>query len=142
MASATSSREVPARHEALAVLVEERGALAADGLGDQEPVPRPLMTQGGGMKLHELQIGQLGAGRLRQREPGADRRWVGRALPEGGHSTGARMVARASTGSTAPLRERATSPTQRPSATVSAVAARGSSTSIRSCSAATADRSG
>src|SRR5829696_581092 len=53
----------------------------------------------------------------------------------------ARTTARARTGSASPRRGRATSPTQRPSCVVSEVAARGSSTSIRSSTAASADSS-
>ena len=103
--------------EALAVGVEQRRALAADRLGDQEAVARAVAAQRGGVELHELEVGQRGAGGVGEQQPGADRAArVGGALPERGHAAGGEHHARGRARAAAsPRRGRATSPTQRPS---------------------------
>ena len=69
-------------HEPLAVGVEQGGALAAHGLGDEEPVAGPVAHQRGGVELRELEVGEVGARRVRERQSHAHRAGrVGRAPP-------------------------------------------------------------
>ena len=56
---------------ALAGLVDQHGALAAQGLADQRHGIEPDIERGG-MELHELHVGQRRAGARRQRQPLAD----------------------------------------------------------------------
>ena len=51
---------VHAEHEALLVAVEQVGALASQRLGDQES-RATIVVERGGMELHELHVGDLGA---------------------------------------------------------------------------------
>jgi acetoin utilization deacetylase AcuC-like enzyme len=75
--------------EALAPSVEKRRSLAANGLGYQEAVAWSVVAQRGGMELHELEVGEIGARAVGEREPGADgASRVCRALPERGHAAG------------------------------------------------------
>ena len=71
-------------HEALAILGDQLGPLAPYGLGDEEAVmPVVRMHEGGGMELHELDVGEICARRMGKSHPytgGAAR--VGRAPPE------------------------------------------------------------
>ena len=55
--------------------VEQRRALAADGLGDQQVrrAREPGAASAVGVELAELEVGQLGAGRVRDHRAGADR---------------------------------------------------------------------
>ncbi len=59
-------------HEALPVRVEQGGALAAHGLGDEEPVAGAVAHQRGGVELRELEVGEVGAGVVRERQADAD----------------------------------------------------------------------
>ena len=59
--------------------VEQHGALAAQRLGEQEAV----VDERGRVELHELEVGQCGAGAVGEREPFAERALrVRRSLPE------------------------------------------------------------
>ena len=76
-------------HEPLAPRVQERGALAPHRLGDQKAVAGTVVAQRGGVELHELEVGQLGAGREGQRQARPHRTArIGGALPQGGHPAG------------------------------------------------------
>ena len=76
-------------HEALAVLIVERGALAADGFGDQEALAAREADDRGGVELRELEVRELGAGRAGEDEAGAERaRRVRRARPQRGGAAG------------------------------------------------------
>ena len=71
--------------EALAVLVQERGAGAAQGLGEKKAV----VEQSGGMELHELEVRERGARPVREQETVADRAArVCRPPPERGVAAG------------------------------------------------------
>ena len=75
--------------EALAASVEKRRPLTANGLGYQEAVARPVAAQRGGMELHELEVGEIRARAVGEREPGADgASGICGALPERGHAAG------------------------------------------------------
>jgi hypothetical protein len=72
-------------HEPLAAGVVQGRTLAADRLGDQEAVGavRPRPHDRGGMELHQLEVGQRGAGGMADEQPaphGARR--IGRARPK------------------------------------------------------------
>ena len=99
-------------HEPLAVGVHQQRALAAHRLRDQEAVELARRArERGGMELHELEVGERGAGLVGEQQAGADRAArVGRALPQRGRAAGASTVARAGI---APDSVR--TPTQRPS---------------------------
>ncbi len=83
--------------EALAVRVVERGALAADGLRDEESLAACDADDRGGVELGELEVSELGAGGAGEQEAGAERsRRVGGPSPErgcaaGGQDRGARF---------------------------------------------------
>ena len=118
--------------EALAVAAQERRALAAHGLGDQEAVAVAVARKCRGVELDELQVGQVGVHCVGERMAAAGgARRVG-ALPQRRHPPVARIVPRAAIGSKPPARRSARRPTQRPSCCHSADALAGSSTSIRS----------
>ena len=75
--------------EALAGGIEQAGALAADRFGDQEAVGPVGPDDGGGMELHELQVGQVGSGVVPEEQAaagGADR--IRRARPQRGRAAG------------------------------------------------------
>ncbi len=75
--------------EALAGAVEQPGALAADRLGDEEPVGAVGGGHHGGVKLHHLQVGQPRAGLVGEQQPGADRAGrIGGARPQRGGAAG------------------------------------------------------
>jgi hypothetical protein len=76
--------------EALAAAVDERRALAADRLRDQEALPPADPGDRGGMELDELEVGEARARLLGQEQPDPDRpRRVRRARPQrGGASRG------------------------------------------------------
>ena len=57
-------------HEALALDVQEGGALAAHRLRHEEAVARAVEPEGRGVELHELEVGERGAGGAREREAG------------------------------------------------------------------------
>ena len=71
-------------HEALAILGDQLGPLAPHGLGDEEAVmPVVRMDESRGVELHELDVGEIRAGRMGERHAdagGAAR--IGRAPPE------------------------------------------------------------
>ena len=62
-------------HDALAVLVAQRAALAAHALGDERAAHARRPDHARGVKLHELHVHELGAREVRERLP------VARALP-------------------------------------------------------------
>ena len=75
--------------EALAVGVQQGGALAADRLGDQEALAALDAGHGGRVELHELEVGERRAGAAREQQADAQRAGrVGRALPQGGRAAG------------------------------------------------------
>ena len=75
--------------EALAVGAEERCALAADRLGDEKPLTTRDAGDGRRVKLHELEVGERGPGRVGEHHPDPDRaRRVGRARPQCGGAAG------------------------------------------------------
>ncbi len=71
-------KRVHAEHEALFVAVEQVGALASQRLGDEE-ARRRLVVERGGVELHELEVGDLGA-----RAPGRGQAVAGRDERVGG----------------------------------------------------------
>ena len=75
--------------EALVVGVEQRRALAADRLGDQEALAARHAGHRGRVELDELQVGQRGARRVGEHHPDAERaRRVGRPGPQRGGAAG------------------------------------------------------
>ncbi len=71
--------------EALAVLVQEGGACAAQRFGEEEAV----VEQRGGMELDELEVGERRARAVREQQPFAGRAArVRRPLPQGGIAAG------------------------------------------------------
>ncbi len=65
---------VPPGHDRPPGPVDEHGARAAQGLGDERPLALPAgLPQHGGVELHELQPGQRGAGPGGQGQPVAGR---------------------------------------------------------------------
>ncbi len=89
IARATWSRGLELLHEALAVGLVQGRALAADGLGDQEPLAALEADDRGGVELRELEVGELRAGRAGEDEAGAERaRRVRRARPQRGGAAG------------------------------------------------------
>ncbi len=75
--------------EPFAAGVEQQRALAADRLGDEEAIGAVGRGHGGGMKLHELEVGQLGAGGVGEQQPASDRpRGIGGARPQRGGAAG------------------------------------------------------
>ena len=62
------STGIHVEHEAAALLVAQDGTLAAHGFGDE-----PAAGEHGGMELHELEVGDGGAGAVRQHDARADR---------------------------------------------------------------------
>ena len=90
-ARATSSRGASSSTKRSPAGVEQPRALAADRLGDQEAVGAGSVSRADhrGVKLHELEVGELGARRVGEQQPGPDRaRRVGGALPQGGGAAG------------------------------------------------------
>ena len=123
--------------EPLAAGVEQGRALAAHGLGDEEPVARAVAHERGGMELRELEVGEVGARRVRQRQPDADRpARVGGARPERGGAAGGEHGAPGGDRRARRRRARRYTPRQRPPSTSRAVAVVCSSTSMRSWVAA------
>ena len=89
MARATWSRGASSSTKRSPLCVVERGALAADGLGDQEALAALDADDRGGMELRELEVGELGAGGAGEQQAGAERaRRVGRARPQRGGAAG------------------------------------------------------
>ena len=120
-------------HEALAVLIVQRRALAADGFGDQEALAAGEADDRGGVELRELEVRELGAGRAGEDEAGAERaRRVRRARPQRGGAAG-REERGLGLDRSSPSRSTTPPPSSRP-ATRSP-----SRISIRGCSAAAAD---
>ena len=75
--------------EPLAAGVEQPGAFAAYRLGDEEPVRAVGADDGGGVELHELEVGERRARRERQQQSAADRDdRVGGARPQRGGAAG------------------------------------------------------
>jgi hypothetical protein len=76
-------------HEPLAFGVQQQRALAPHRLRDQEAVTGPVGDEGGGVELHELEVRQVGAGEVRERQPdpGCARR-VGAPRPQSGAPAG------------------------------------------------------
>jgi hypothetical protein len=75
--------------EALAVLVVQRRALAAHGLGDQEALAALEADDRGRVELGELEVGEHRARLTGEQEAGPERAGrVGRARPEGGRAAG------------------------------------------------------
>ena len=76
-------------HEALAIGVQERRALPAHRLRDQEAVARAVEPQRGWVELHELEIGEPRPGVAREAEARPNRATrVGGAGPERGGAAG------------------------------------------------------
>ena len=129
--------------EALAAVVDQRGAVAADRLGDQEALVARRREQRGRVELQELEVGELGAGGVGHRQPAADRgRRIGRTRPQRGAAAGRENHCarrRACGPRSSPMRTR--TPTQRPSSIASALAEACSTTVINGCSAACAESS-
>ena len=100
MLSPDRARDLVARRElvdeALAVGVEQRRALAADRLGDQEALAARDAGDRGRVELHELEVGERGAGGVGEQQPDAERAGrVGRARPERGRAAGGEDRSRA-----------------------------------------------
>ena len=64
--SVTSSRGASSSTKRSPVVGHEQRAVAAHGLGDEEAVQLSLRGDRGGMELHELQVGERGAGLVRR----------------------------------------------------------------------------
>ena len=139
IASATSSRGASSSTNRSPSGVEQRRALAAHGLGDEEAVAGAVAHERGGVELHELEVGEVRARRVGERQPDADRaRRVGRAPPERGRAAGGEHGGRARRSRARRSSLAAVTPTQRPSLIRSADAVVCSNTSMRSCVAASA----
>ena len=105
------ARDLVARRElldeALAVGVEQRGALAADRLGDEEALAALDAGHRGRVELHELEVGERGAGAAGEQQADAERaRRVGRALPQRGRAAGGEDRPRARGSRARPRRRR------------------------------------
>ena len=102
-------RQVAPGHEAGAGLVDQHGAFAAHGLGDQGQ-RRPVGIQGGRVELHEFQMLQLRAGRGGEDQAAADRRGrVGAVAEQPANAAGGEQhaVGRQGDGAGGGLREHA-----------------------------------
>ena len=71
IARATSSRGASSSTKRSPPASKQRGALAADRLGDQEALAALHAGDGGGVELHELEVGERRAGAAGEQQPDA-----------------------------------------------------------------------